>query len=392
MLALILYLFAATEPAAAAPPSPPVPGATNTVSGITVQASPKGKQPAPDVTIDMSSNDDAITKGVVIWPATAYQTRADGRVTLSCEFDIHGLAESCSVLSESPAGKGFGAAALELRTTLKLPPPLDLHGQPISMTKRIALTFKAPRNSPNVGALANNGPEPNLVQDVRARKTVFYIDDVTFGAENPLVMHAVTMVDTPLWAHAASFDDLAAAYPSKGGGVEGYVAAHCAVLPTGALTRCEAIKETPAGLGFGKAALSLTSKFQIDPSVVAKAPHGAPLWVDIPVRLPPPSTFADRAITAPTWIVKIDPTIKAHFFPMTAAANGFVTGQGVARCTLAADGSMASCKPDTADPDGFGFSEAAVKLASTMKMNLWSADGAPVEGGVVRIPIRLDRN
>jgi len=25
-----------------------------------------------------------------------------------------------------------------------------------------------------------------------------------------------------------------------------------------------------------------------------------------------------------------------------------------------------------------------------MKMNLWSADGAPVEGGVVHIPIRLN--
>jgi hypothetical protein len=25
-----------------------------------------------------------------------------------------------------------------------------------------------------------------------------------------------------------------------------------------------------------------------------------------------------------------------------------------------------------------------------MKMNLWSSDGAPVEGGVVHIPIRLN--
>jgi hypothetical protein len=31
-----------------------------------------------------------------------------------------------------------------------------------------------------------------------------------------------------------------------------------------------------------------------------------------------------------------------------------------------------------------------VKLASAMRMNLWSADGAPVEGGVIHIPIRLN--
>ncbi len=46
--------------------------------------------------------------------------------------------------------------------------------------------------------------------------------------------------------------------------------------------------------------------------------------------------------------------------------------------------------PEAGDPDGLGFSEAAAKLASTMRMNLWSADGAPVEGGVVHIPIRLN--
>ena len=46
--------------------------------------------------------------------------------------------------------------------------------------------------------------------------------------------------------------------------------------------------------------------------------------------------------------------------------------------------------PEPGAPDGQGFSEAAVKLAATMKMNLWSADGAPVQGGVVHIPIRLN--
>jgi hypothetical protein len=29
-----------------------------------------------------------------------------------------------------------------------------------------------------------------------------------------------------------------------------------------------------------------------------------------------------------------------------------------------------------------------VKLASTLKMNLWAADASPVEGGYIYIPIR----
>ena len=51
---------------------------------------------------------------------------------------------------------------------------------------------------------------------------------------------------------------------------------------------------------------------------------------------------------------------------------------------------MSACAREAGDPNGLGFSEAAVKLAATLKMNLWSADGAPVVGGVVHIPIRLN--
>ena len=59
----------------------------------------------------------------------------------------------------------------------------------------------------------------------------------------------------------------------------------------------------------------------------------------------------------------------------------------------ASDGALTACAPEPAEPSGLGFSEAAVRLASTMaKMNLWSADGAPVQGGVVHIPIRLSQS
>ncbi|MDB5453115.1 MAG: hypothetical protein JWO33_1693, partial [Caulobacteraceae bacterium] len=32
------------------------------------------------------------------------------------------------------------------------------------------------------------------------------------------------------------------------------------------------------------------------------------------------------------------------------------------------------------------------KLAAGLKMNLWSAEAGPVQGGVVHIPIQLDRS
>jgi len=70
-------------------------------------------------------------------------------------------------------------------------------------------------------------------------------------------------------------------------------------------------------------------------------------------------------------------------------ATGLSDGEGVARCRVAGDGSLTGCVPDSADPDGLGFAEVATRVASKMRMNLRSADGAPVDGGVVRVPIRL---
>ena len=72
------------------------------------------------------------------------------------------------------------------------------------------------------------------------------------------------------------------------------------------------------------------------------------------------------------------------------SSNCSKTCRGVARCTVGPDGAMSDCVPEPGEPDGLGFSEAAAKLASAMRMNLWSADGAPVQGGVVHIPIRLN--
>jgi hypothetical protein len=207
-------------------------------------------------------------------------------------------------------------------------------------------------------------------------------------------MRQVTMLDNPVWIAAATFDDLARAYPAKGDGVEGYAAAHCRVersgARAGALRDCQIIKETPLDRGFGAAALGLAAKFRVAPTAAASAPNSTPVWVDVPIRMPPPAELADRTVMAPLWMAGLDPRATPHVFPPEAVASGLTTGRGVARCTVAADGTMTACAPETGEPDGLGFSEAAAKLATGMRMNLWSADAAPVEGGVVHIPIRLN--
>lgn len=375
LAASALLIEAAAFAAQGEPPASTTP--PSTVSGVTVTAPASAKPPAADVAINMQGSTDDIEQQIVVWPAGAYETRANGRVTLRCQIDVHGLAERCDVAYEWPQGLGFGKAAMVLRPTFKLAPTLGPNG-PIATTKNIQISFRAPDHHVSGADVA------------LAMTDMAMMDTLTFAADRPLDLRKVTIIENPLWAAAANFEDLANAYPAKGGDVEGYAVDHCMVARSGVLHDCVTTKEEPEGRGFGKAALALAPKFKVTREL-ADAPHRTPqVWVDVPIRFPPPQERADHTVMAPTWITAIDSKASPRLFPPEAVARGLVTGRGVVRCTVDSDGSMTSCVPEPGDPDGLGFSEAAAKLAPGLKMNLWSADGAPVQGGVVHIPIRLN--
>jgi len=381
VLAQLLALFAAAA-APATPPTTPTPG--NTVSPVTVSPSPdKGPIAA---TVDMHGEEESPWGGdfTAIWPRDMTHSGVEGHVILNCLIDAHGLAESCKVASETPEGKKLGRAALELRSTFKLTPATGADGQPTSAVMAIRILFKAP---------SQDFDNQEFQRALTRGKGGFGTLDIP-PTHNPILTRNEAMLDNPVWATAATFDDLAAAYPARGGGVEGYAAAHCRVERdgdrAGLLRDCQVIKESPAGHDFDKAALSLATKFRAEPATLAAIPKREPLWVDIPMRLQPPSAIAERVVYKPRWIAGVDPKAAPRLFPPEAVAQGLTTGRGVARCTVGADGTLTACAPEPGDPDGLGFSEAAVHLAAGMKMNLWSADGAPVEGGVVHIPIRLN--
>ncbi len=333
----------------------------------------------PHVVAQMDSSDDWIHKPdnaliLSVWPVGAYQARISGRATLSCKVDAHGLAEECDILSEDPKGRGFGAAALLLRPTFKLKPAMGPDG-PITAMMNIPITFNADTDD-NI-QLQDSSGMPDM-----GRRTISLNGT---RAE----MREVTMLDHPIWAQAAGFDDLARAYPAKGGGLEGYAVAHCHVERSGALTGCEVRKDTPDNHGFGLAAVSLAAHFRVSPDS-ARSPHRNPLWVDVPVRFPPTDELHRRVVSDAVWIAGFDPEKTVKLFPPEAAAKGLTTGKGVARCVIAPDGAMTGCTPLPGDPDGLGFSEAVVKLASAMRMNPWTPDGGPVDGAVINIPIRLN--
>jgi len=359
----------------------PPPTSTGSASTVVVtgrkSVAPDGKVKV-DATVHIDDEDIGEQYGP-IWPTKAYDYGEDGHVVLACKINARGFAQSCDVASETPMNMGFGEAALQLQPSLRVPPPASVPPSG-SVVMNIAIRFDAPVNSLDgagasfaaaVGASQGRGISPHT--------------------GNPIIMQSVTMMEHPIWIEAPSFEDVRRAYPARGQGIEGFVALRCNVLRTGRLARCEASKEQPEKHGFNQAALSLVPRFRIAPEVMAKAPDNInPIQVVVPIRFAPAEQGAEPTVLSPFWLSGFDQAAGLKVYPAEAAAKGITTGRGMARCVVGADGGLTGCSPEKGDPDGVGFSEAAVVLAGTMKMNLWSADAGPVTGGVVHVPIRLN--
>ena len=387
---MILAIMAAaaavlSSPTAAAPNDA---ARSNTVAPVVVP--PPSKEP-PAATVNVPSDETA--QGGVwasVWPRDAYNARINGHVVLRCGIDRFGIAEWCKIASETPAGKGFGAAALELRPTFKLKPASGPAG-PEDAVMNIAVEFQAPHPQIDFGRNRYGGPVGERAGGTNPStggSTSSEFSDITvFGA--PLPRRSVSMLNNPVWASTVTYADFVRAYPPRAGGMEGYAVAHCQVDRKGGLSGCEVIKEDPENHGFAKAALALAARFRVAPDW-ASAPGHAQLWVDIPFRFPAPGAAETRWIASPYWVSGFDPSQALAVYPPEAEAKGLASGHGIAKCVVAADGSLTDCAPAEADPEGLGFAEAAARLASTMRMNPWTLDGSPVDGAVVRVGVRLD--
>jgi TonB family protein len=381
---MILGLLAAAL--ATAPHTPQAPAAEpTTVSPVVVQPPPPSAPPAATVVVP---SDDTAGGGhwASVWPVGAYQARISGHVTLTCGVDRFGLAEWCKVAAETPKGRGFGQAALELRPTFKLKPQLGPDG-PADVILNIAVDFNAPNPIIDFGQGYEGGPVGERAGAPPLSRPQQETSDITEW-RGPLVRRSVAMLNNPIWVKTVTYDDVLRAYPPKAPGVEGYAVAHCEVKSSGALAQCQVIKEDPENEGFGKAAVKLASQFRVSPDWV-KAPGHADLWVDVPIRFPASGAGGNRTVASPYWIAGFDPDQALKLFPPEAATKGITAGRGVAKCVVEQDGSLSDCAAEPGDPDGLGFSDAAVRLASTMRMNPWTIDGEPVDGAVVRLGVKL---
>ncbi|WP_296817668.1 energy transducer TonB, partial [Brevundimonas sp.] len=91
-------------------------------------------------------------------------------------------------------------------------------------------------------------------------------------------------------------------------------------------------------------------------------------------------------ISNPVWLQRPSGSDLARYAPQALLDEG-LSGRTVIRCIVNEHGRLEDCTVAEETPAGRGFGEASLRLVSRFRMRSETADGVPVEGGSVSIPI-----
>jgi protein TonB len=79
-----------------------------------------------------------------LYPQRALREGMGGRVELDCRV-LANLSLTCRIASETPAGEGFGRAALSASSAYRARPTLTDGASAVGSSARIAVNFQAPQ-------------------------------------------------------------------------------------------------------------------------------------------------------------------------------------------------------------------------------------------------------
>ncbi len=287
-----------------------------------------------------------------VFPAEAFRRGQGGSATITCIATPQGTLQDCLTISESPAGAGFGAAAIALTPQFTLKPAL-YKGQAVPSAVAIPIRF------------------------------------VTEGSGEPEGGRKIMPADVS-WAEAPSYADVALAYPKKARAERrsGRATLACELTEEGRLRRCFTISSAPDGFGFDTAAKTLAKQFRFQVST----PEDAKATRDVSVHLP--FTFDPVMLDAGAPLVGKPRWARLPTEGQIATAFGALKITGTARvtlsCTVQRGGLVGDCSVASEQPAGAGMGPAALALTPTFRISTWSAEGLPVVGGQLRIPLRYE--
>jgi TonB family protein len=172
-----------------------------------------------------------------IYPEQA--RRAQGRTIIDCATRSDEGADSCKLIYEKPRDLGFGDAALKVAKEQVDRIPAGSRGVRLC----IETDWEPFANFPVI-TTAPNASVPAPQQ--------------TSGAPAGVVRH-------PAWVRTPNAGSLLSIYPPEAlkAGMEGHTVMECIVKDDGSMATCHVVAETPAGQGFGAAALRLMPRFHM---------------------------------------------------------------------------------------------------------------------------------
>jgi TonB family protein len=156
-----------------------------------------------------------------VYPNGADSRHTAGEATVKCTIGGTGDLKACAVTDEAPAGEGFGSAAMKL-------------------THQYRMRQHANDGSPVAGRSVE------LTMDFTPRGWARLVDGSS--ADGPPQL--VRLMSDPFNYAAPNYPE-----PARFRAVSARVVLHCSVKDAGGLDDCAVADESPAGLGFGSAAL-----------------------------------------------------------------------------------------------------------------------------------------
>ncbi|OYX35111.1 MAG: hypothetical protein B7Y99_04465 [Caulobacterales bacterium 32-69-10] len=284
---------------------------------------------------------------LVVYPVEAMRRGVSGAAVIECKVSLEGALFECRPISETPAGMGFGAAAVAL-TPQFLMKPATRGGEPVVTVIRLPINFRSQ------GAGVPPGGQRLLTQVA--------------------------------WTSAPTYAEAAAAFPIKARDIStpGHVALGCTIKADGGLTNCRTISEQPKGLGFGKAARDLAGRFRA-PTTTPDGALTKGAQVHVPVTFAIEMLGAAPRIGKAQWVSLPTGDEMENSLPPAARTTG---GRVVLDCRIIAGGHVEDCQVAEETPAAQGFATSALSVSDKFVLSLWTAEGLPTQGGRVRVPVR----
>ena len=132
-----------------------------------------------------------------------------------------------------------------------------------------------------------------------ARLVPLAVLSVMLAASSASAAETSKPIVEPDWIEKPTFEQMEPVYPAIGTalGIDGSAVLSCHVLANGRLQGCQVTSETPAELGFGKAALSLASYFRMSPKLEGGRPVEGSISIPIRFAMAPDDPLPPRPQT-----------------------------------------------------------------------------------------------